>query len=69
MAGFALAASLSIYPTIRFVSWRKSFAQNQVPEISEQEAGRIKLLLRLEMIAVAIILLSAALMAHGVGML
>src|ERR1044072_2580521 len=31
MAGFALAALLSIYPTMRFVSWNKSFARNEVP--------------------------------------
>lgn len=69
MAGFALAALLSIYPTIRFVSWRKFFAQNQVPEISDQEAARIKLILWLELLAIVVILLSAALMARGIGML
>ena len=69
MAGFGLAALLSIYPTIRLVSWRKFFAKNQVPEISDQEAARIKLILRLEMAAIVVILLSAALMARGIGML
>jgi putative membrane protein len=69
MAGFALAALLSVYPTIRFVSWRKFFAKNQVPEISDHEAARIKLILSLELVAIAVILLSAALMARGIGML
>jgi len=69
MLGFALAALLSIYPTIRFVSWRKFFARNQVPEISDQDVARIKLFLRLEMIAIALILFSAAMMARGVGMM
>lgn len=68
MAGFALAALLSIYPTIRFVSWNTSFAKNQAPEISDQEASRIKLILRLELLAVALILFSAAAMARGLGM-
>ena len=68
MAGFALAALLSIYPTVRVVLWNKFFARNQAPEISEQEAARIKLFLRLETIAVALILFSAAMMARGVGM-
>ena len=49
MLGFALAALLSIYPTIRFVSWRKFLARNQVPEISDQDVARIKMILRLEM--------------------
>jgi len=69
MAGFALVALLSIYPTIRFLSWNKFFAKNQVPEISDQDAARIKLILRLELVAIAVILLSAALMARGIGMM
>src|SRR5512147_215228 len=66
MFGFALAALLSIYPTVRFVSWRKSIARNEVPEISDQEVSRIKLILRLELLAIASILFSAAMMARGV---
>ncbi len=69
MAGFASAALLSIYPTIRFVSWNKSFAQNQIPVLSNQDVSRIKLVLRLEMIAIALILFSAAMMARGIGMM
>src|SRR5258705_11081443 len=69
MAGFALVALLSIYPTIRFLSWNKFFAKNQVPEISDQDAARIKLILRLELVAITVILLSAALMARGIGMM
>lgn len=68
MLGFALAASLSIYPTIRFVSWNKFFRQNQAPEISDQDASRIKMLLRLELLAIALVIFSAAMMARGVGM-
>ena len=69
MAGFALAALLSIYPTIRFVSWNKSFARNQVPEISDQDVSRIKMIMRLELLAIVVILFSAAMMARGVGMM
>jgi putative membrane protein len=69
MVGFALAAWLSIYPTIRFVSWNKFFAQNQIPEVSDQDVSRIKLVLRLELAAIALILFSAAMMARGVGMM
>ena len=69
MIGFALAGLLSIYPTIRFVSWNKSLAKNQVPEISDTEFARIKLILRLELLGIVIIILSAAMMARGVGMM
>jgi putative membrane protein len=69
MLGFALAALLSIYPTIRFVSWRRAFAQGRAPELSEQEVARIKLILRLEVLAIAVIIFSAAMMARGIGMM
>src|SRR5688572_3715569 len=69
IAGFALVAMLSIYPTVRFLSWIKSFAKNEPPQLTDQEVSRIKLILRLEMVGIALILLSAALMARGVGML
>ena len=69
MIGFALSALLSIYPTIRFVSWNKSFANNQAPEISDTEFARIKMILRLELLGIVIIILSAAMMARGVGMM
>ena len=68
MLGFAVATLLSVYPTIRFVSWNKFFAKGQAPVISDQDASRIKLLLRLELAAIALILFSAAMMARGVGM-
>jgi len=69
MIGFVLAGLLSIYPTIRFVSWNKSLANNQAPEISDLEFARIKLILRLELLGIVIIILSAAMMARGIGMM
>jgi len=69
MAGFALVALLSIYPTVRFLSWIKSLAKNEPPQMTDQEVSTIKLILRLEMVGIAVILLSAALMARGVGMM
>ena len=58
MLGFAVAVLLSVYPTatVRFVSWNKSFAKNQAPEISDRDASRIKILLRLELLAIVLIL-------------
>jgi putative membrane protein len=69
MLGFALVALLSIYPTIRFVSWNRSFAQDQAPVLSDTDVARIRLTLRLELFGIALILFSAAMMARGVGMM
>jgi putative membrane protein len=68
MAGFGLAALLSIYPTVRFIRWRKPLAANQVPSLTDGEASRIKMILRLEMLAIGLILFAAAMMARGLGM-
>jgi putative membrane protein len=69
MASFVLLGLLSIYPTLRFLSWAKVLAGNQIPEITQKELSQIKLLLRVELALVVLILFSAAMMARGVGMI
>jgi putative membrane protein len=69
MAGFALAALLSIYLTIKFLSWMKPLARNEAPQLTDREVSTIKLLLRFELIAIALVLFSAAMMARGLGMM
>lgn len=56
---FALVALLSIYPTVKFLSWRKRPDPASVPAIRR--------ILHLELIGVVLILLFAALMARGIG--
>ena len=68
IAAFAIVAFLSIDPTIRFIRWNKTLRQNQLPEISDTEYQRTRLLLTLEVIGIAIILFAAPMMARGVGM-
>jgi putative membrane protein len=68
MAAFAIVGLLSIDPTIRYIRWNKILSQNQTPNISEAEFDRTRLLLWLELAGIAVILLSAAMMARGVGM-
>lgn len=68
MTAFLLVALLSIDPTIRYIRWNRTLRQNEVPEISESEFKRTRLLLWLEVIGIAVILLAAPLMARGIGM-
>jgi putative membrane protein len=68
MTAFLLVALLSIDPTIRYIRWNRTLRQNEVPEISESEYKRTRLLLWLEVIGIAVILLAAPLMARGIGM-
>lgn len=69
MSAFVLVALLSAYPTVKYVKWIKFLKQNKVPEISDKEFSLIRTLLCLEIVGIAIILLSAAMMARGIGMI
>ena len=68
MTAFVLVALLSIDPTIRYIRWSRTLQQNQVPEISESEYKRTRMLLWLEVIGVIVILFAAPMMARGIGM-
>jgi putative membrane protein len=58
---FALVAALSIYPTVKFISWRKGIDAASVPAVRR--------IIHLEMAGVVLIVLFAALMADGIGFL
>jgi putative membrane protein len=59
MVLFVAVALLSIYPTLKFLAWRKGIDAASVP--------RIRRILHLELMGVVLILLCAALMARGIG--
>lgn len=67
LAAFFLAALISIYPTILFVSWSKSLKAGVVPEVSAAQVRRARLCMMLELTAIVVILLCAPLMARGLG--
>jgi putative membrane protein len=68
MVAFLLVGLLSIDPTIRYIRWNRTLRQNGVPEISEPEYKRTRVLLWLEVVGIAVILLAAPMMARGIGM-
>jgi putative membrane protein len=61
---FALIGIASIPPTLYYMRWRKSTAPVTV---SEADYGRIRRLLWLESVGLALAPLAATLMAHGVA--
>ena len=67
MTLFVAIGVLSIYPTIRFLAWRKETRQQQAPSISEQEFIKIRRILNAELILLIALLASASLMAKGIG--
>ena len=67
MAAFAIVGLLSIDPTIRYIRWNKPIREKVAPEISNEEYKRTRILLWLEMTGIVVILLSAPMMARGIG--
>jgi putative membrane protein len=66
---FVAIGIASIYPTLRFLSWRGALKQGRAPEISEADQRRLRKIVHFELFAVVLIILCAALMARGVGIL
>ena len=62
LALFVLVAVLSIYPTVKFLSWRKG-------GIDASSVPAIRRIIHLELAGIVLIVLFAALMADGIGYL
>ena len=67
LALFAAIGLLSIYPTVEFLSWRKSLKQGQVPVVDPGKLRTLRSVMHWELAGVALLLLFAALMARGIG--
>ena len=61
LALFLLVALLSIYPTLKFMAWRRGAPADPA------SVRRVKKILHLELAGIVLILLFAALMARGMG--
>ena len=64
---FILAGLVSIYPTATFLSWKRALKAGEAPQLAPERTRRVRLCLMLELTAIVIILLCAALMARGFG--
>jgi putative membrane protein len=62
---FILVGILSIVPTVEFLSWRKAVAAGQVPVVADARVRRLRIIIHIELAAVVVILLCAAMMARG----
>ena len=67
LGAFILAALISIYPTVTFLSWNPALRAGRAPEVPPERAGRVRLCLMLELTAIVVIVLCAPLMARGFG--
>ena len=64
---FAVIGLLSIYPTLQFLSWRASLKRGAVPAVDPAKLRAIRTVIHWELAALVLLVLCAALMAHGIG--
>jgi putative membrane protein len=62
---FVIIGLLSIIPTIEFLSWGKTVRAGEVPVVAARKLKSVRMLIHIELAAVVIILLCAAIMARG----
>jgi putative membrane protein len=66
---FIVVGLISIVPTLEFLSWRKAVKQGQAPTVSADKLRRLRAIIHLELVGIVVIILMAALMAKGVGLM
>ena len=64
---FILVGLVSIYPTVKFVRWRKAYKDGGAPAIDPGMARTLRRIVHWELTGIVVILLCAALMARGIG--
>ena len=67
LTAFVVAAIISIYPTVLFLSWSKALKEGVAPDISADRIRRARMCLMWELTAIVVILFCAPLMARGFG--
>ena len=64
---FILVGLLSVHPTIRFMSWRAAVKRGEAPQVDAGALRTMRTIVHIELAAVVLILLFAAMMARGIG--
>lgn len=66
---FLIVGLLSIYPTVQFFKWRRALAAGQIPQPEAGLRRTIRVIIHLELTLLFIVMLCAALMARGIGVI
>jgi putative membrane protein len=66
---FIVVGLLSIYPTMKFVSWRKALREGRVPDFDAATRRKVRMLVHIELTLLFVIMLMAVLMARGIWFL
>ena len=63
---FIVVGLLSIYPTIKFMGWRKALREQRVPDFDAGTRRKVRMLIHIELTLIFVIILMAIMMARGV---
>ena len=66
LALFIVVGLLSIYPTLKFVAWRKALREGRAPQLDASARRRVRMLIHIELTLLFVIMLMAIMMARGV---
>ena len=66
---FVIIGLISIIPTREFLSWRKAVREGQVPQVAPEKMRSLRAIIHMELAGIVLIILMAALMAKGVGLI
>jgi putative membrane protein len=66
---FIIVGLLSAIPTMEFMRWRSAVRSGEVPALSPERLKTIRSVLHYELVGVVLIILFAALMAKGIGLM
>jgi putative membrane protein len=64
---FIILAALSVFPTISIKRWQRQGGEDSSYRAPEAEVKRVLLFLRLELVALLLIIVLASFMANGIG--
>jgi putative membrane protein len=67
LALFIIVGAISIYPTVKFLSWRKALREQRLPELDAGARSKIRMLIHIELTLIFVIILLAVMMARGIG--
>jgi putative membrane protein len=63
---FVLMAIVWLYPAVKFFGWRRQLKSGDAPAMSEAEARRVLMAIRLQLVILVVLPLLAAMMARGI---
>jgi putative membrane protein len=66
LALFIVVGLLSIYPTLKFMGWRKALRARSIPDLDAGTRRKVRMLIHIQLTLLFVIMLMAIIMARGV---